>query len=323
MQSLAISRLSLTKVCVAQETQTSDTVLMVRPAAFGFHSEAARSNAFASASQDADVQLRAAREFEGLVNRLSSAGIEVLVLDDTPDPPKPDAVFPNNWVSFHADGTVALYPMATAARRPERNCATLVDLLEGSGFRVSRTLDLSDNEERGHFLEGTGSLILDRPRRHAFASRSPRTNPDVVAQFDADLGYSTHVFDAFDRSGQPIYHTNVLLSLGTGFAVLCNEVVADTDRDALIEKIGEGGRELIEVGYDQMCGFACNILELLSKSGDPVIAMSSTALNRFTPDQRKRLERHAALVDAPIPTIERVGGGSVRCMIADVHLPRR
>ena len=308
---------------MSRERQTSDTVLLVRPAAFGFHAEAATTNAFANASRGADTQLRASAEFDALARRLSDAGVHVLILEDQPRPAKPDALFPNNWVSFHSDGTIVLYPMATAARRLERNAAHLVDLLEAEGFEVERTIDLSSSEEQGRFLEGTGSLILDRPHRRAFANRSPRTHPEAIAEFDTRLGYSTLVFDAFDRSGQPIYHTNVLLSLGTRFAVLCSEIVSDESRPRLMERLRETERELIEVDYEQMRGFACNILEIRSNSGEPIVAMSSTALNSLKPQQRRQLERHATLVDVPIPTIERVGGGSVRCMIADVHLPVR
>ena len=199
------------------EGQTSGTVLMVRPASFGFHAEAADSNAFAHEGTDTSAVLR---EFDGAVEALDRAGIEVLVLDDTPKPPKPDAVFPNNWVSFHADGTMVLYPMATAARRLERDPDRLKSLLEARRFEVRRTVDLSFHERHGHFLEGTGSLVVDRARHRAFASRSPRTDATVIADFDDRLDYSTFIFDAHDRSRRPIYHTNVLLSFGSDFAGL-------------------------------------------------------------------------------------------------------
>ncbi len=299
------------------EAQTADAVLLVRPAAFGFHAEAAVSNAFASVSADAGVRAHAIRESERLARALGDAGVEVLLLDDRPDPGKPDAVFPNNWVSFHADGTMVLYPMATAARRLERDAHRLEQLL--GGFAIRRTVDLSRHELEGRFLEGTGSLILDRPRRRAFASLSARTDATVVADFDRELGYSTELFEAFDRSGRPIYHTNVLLSLGTNFAVLCTEAVAERQRARLVASLE---REVIDVSFDQMRQFACNILELRGRSG-PVIALSATALASFTPEQRRRLESFADLIPVAIPTIEAVGGGSVRCMIADVHLPRR
>jgi hypothetical protein len=304
------------------EHQSADAVLLVRPAAFGFHAEAAASNAFAVHSADAGVRAHAIRESDRLARRLDEAGVEVLVLDDRPDPGKPDAVFPNNWVTFHADGTMALFPMATERRRLERDTIAVSQLLAEHGFAIGRTIDLSPHERQGRFLEGTGSLILDRPRRRAFASRSARTHTEVVAAFDEALGYETHLFDAFDHAGRPIYHTNVLLSLGTGWAILCAEAVAEPDRNALKSAIRDSGRTLVEVGFEQMRGFACNILELRSRAGDPVIALSQSALQALPPDQRRALEGFATLADVRVPTIEAVGGGSVRCMIAEIHLPR-
>ena len=293
-------------------------MLLVRPAAFGFHAEAAQSNAFARAGSDSAVHQRALVEFDALAERLGRAGVELVVL---PDSPEPDALFPNNWVSFHADGTMVLYPMAAEARRRERQPEQLSSALAAAGFEVRRIVDLSPNERQGRFLEGTGSLVLDRPNRRAYANLSARTDPAVIAEFDAALGYDTFVFDAFDRSDRPIYHTNVLLSLGTGFVVLCTDVVAPQHRAPLAERIEASGRTLIEVDYDQLRQFACNLLELRG-SGGPVIALSSAALASFRPGQRRTLERFGDLVDAAIPTIEAVGGGSVRCMIAEIHLPR-
>jgi hypothetical protein len=303
------------------ETQSSGTVLMVRPRSFGFHADAAQSNAFANASQDAGVAERAAAEFEVLAQRLADAGVEVLALQDSPEPAKPDAIFPNNWVSFHADGTMVLYPMATAARRLERNPEALQALLERHGFHVSRVVDLSFHERNGQFLEGTGSLVLDRRGRRAFATPGPRTDAAVIADFDDRLGYSTLLFESRDRSGRPIYHTNVLMSFGAGFAVLCTDAVEDEFRELLKGEIEASDRVIIEVDYDQMRQFACNLIELHGPSG-PVIALSSTARNSFRPDQLRKLESFGELAEAEIPTIESVGGGSVRCMIADIHLPR-
>jgi hypothetical protein len=311
------------KRLVTSESQTSNSVLLVRPAAFGFHAEAAQSNAFATVPIDADVRTAALDEFEGLARRLSQARVNTLILDDTASPPKPDALFPNNWVSFHRDGTIVLYPMATEARRLERNLDGITALLTASGFAIRRVVDLTDHERFGRFLEGTGSLILDRPRRQAYASVSARTARDAIADFDDQLDYSTMVFEAADAGGQAIYHTNVLMSLGTRFAVLCVEAVAAGARSALIAEIEASGRTLIALDEQQMRSFACNIIELQNRDGDPVIALSSAALAAFTPDQRRLLEGFGELVDAPIPTIEAVGGGSVRCMIADIHLPRR
>ena len=227
---------------MSEDTQSSNSALLVRPSAFGFHAEAAQSNAFAHQGADTEVAILAQREFDRLVQQLEYAGVEVLVLDDSPKPPKPDAVFPNNWVSFHSDGTIVVYPMATEARRLERNTDGLISLLSSSGFDVRQVVDLSFHERNGHFLEGTGSLILDRAQRRAFASLSPRTDDHVIADFDDRLDYSTLIFDAHDRSGKPIYHTNVLMSFGSGFAVICTEAVAEGYRRILIDEIEAGGR---------------------------------------------------------------------------------
>ena len=309
------------KRVVNEEVQASGTVLMVRPASFGFHAEAAQSNAFANAAPDVDLNA-ALREFDGAVEALERAGVEVLLLDDSAEPEKPDAIFPNNWVSFHADGTVVTYPMATAARRLERNPDALVTLLLERGFDVRRVIDLAFHEQNGHFLEGTGSLVLDRPRRRAYANLSPRTDAVVIADFDDRLDYSTLLFEANDRAGRPIYHTNVVLSLGTRFAILCTDAVAPEFCELLVDEIEATGRTVVAVAYDQMRGFGCNVIELKGQGAKPVIALSSAARRSFTTGQLKQLETFGALVEADIPTIERVGGGSLRCMIADVHLPR-
>ena len=302
-----------------EEAQTSGTVLMVRPASFGFHAEAAESNVFAHGGADVSGALR---EFEAVVEALDNAGVEVLVLEDTPAPTKPDAVFPNNWVSFHADGAMVLYPMATEARRLEREPDRLKSMLSSSGFDVRRVIDLSFHEKHGHFLEGTGSLVIDRPQRRAYANLSPRTDAMVIADFDDRLDFSTLLFDAHDRSGRPIYHTNVAMSFGAKFAVLCTEAIASEYREILIGEIETGGRTLVEVEYDQMRNFACNLIELKGRAG-PVIALSSAARRSYRPEQLRVLERFGELVEADIPTIEAVGGGSLRCMVADVYLPRR
>jgi hypothetical protein len=302
------------------DNQASRSVLLVRAASFGFNSETATSNAFANAAGEnaADAALR---EFDAVAQRLSGAGVEVLVLEDAPDPPKPDAIFPNNWVSFHADGTMVLYPMESPTRQREREPERLTALLADHGFDIRRTVDLSHHERHGRFLEGTGSLVLDRPGRRAFANLSPRTDAHVIADFDDRMDYATLLFDARDRSGRPIYHTNVLLSLGTRFAVLCTEAVAEEYRTVLIDEIEATRRTVIEVDFEQLKSFACNLIELEGASG-PLIAISAAARASLRPDQLKHLESFGELLDVPIPTIERVGGGSIRCMIADIHLPR-
>jgi hypothetical protein len=304
------------------EPQSASAVLLVRPAAFGFNAEAAQSNVFAHASGDSEAARKALVEFDTLASRLADAGVEVLVLDDTPSPPKPDAVFPNNWFSTHADGTMVLYPMATAPRRLERRAEDVRALLERNGFELRSVVDLSGHEDRGRFLEGTGSLVLDRLLRRAYANLGPRTDPGVIAEFDRQMGYSTLVVDARDPGGRPIYHTNVFLGLGAGFAMLCLDAVAEQDRRELTETLKSSGRTIIELSFAQLRRFGCNVLELRSNEDEPVIALSVKALSNLKPDQVRALEKFGSLVAVDIPTIEAVGGGSVRCMIAEIHLPR-
>lgn len=303
------------------EAQSASSVLLVRPASFGFNAEAAESNVFARASADEGLQAKAAAEFDALARGLSNAGIKVLLLDDTTSPAKPDAVFPNNWFTTHADGTLVLYPMATAPRRLERRPDDVHDLVEKHGFQIRRVVDLASHEAEGRFLEGTGSLLLDRARHRAFASLSQRTHAEVIDDFDSQLGYSTFVFTAHDPGGRPIYHTNVLLSLGSSFAVLCPEAVAAEHCEALVAELENSGRTIIALSFAQLRRFGCNVLELQGKDG-PVIAMSAKALANLRPDQVTALEQFGEILAADIPTIEAVGGGSVRCMIAEIHLPR-
>ena len=305
------------------EAHSASAVLLVRPAAFGFNADAAESNVFAHESADPGLERKALAEFDTLADRLADGGVEVLILDDTASPPKPDAVFPNNWFTTHADGTMVLYPMATAPRRLERRAAEVRDLLEARGFDVRRIIDLTTHEHDERFLEGTGSLVLDRARRSAYANLSPRTDADVISEFDRQLGYSTLIVDARDPDGRPIYHTNVFLGLGSRFAMLCLDAVASLDRQRLVGDLEESRRTMVELSFAQLGCFGCNVLELQSSSGEPLIALSEKARSNLRPDQLRTLERFGNLIAVDIPTIEAVGGGSVRCMIAEIHLPRR
>jgi hypothetical protein len=304
------------------EAQTADAVLMIRPARFGANPETADSNRFQQAGAGPGDIAAALREFDGLVRRLGDAGVEVIVATDSPEPEKPDACFPNNWVSFHADGSVVLYPMMAPSRRAERRRDPVADV-ERAGFRVTRTFDLSGLEARGEYLEGTGSLVLDRRNRTAFACRSPRTTSAALAEFSAALGYRVVAFDALGPDARPAYHTNVLMAIGERFAVLCAAAIPDAARRAaVVAELKRAGREVIGIGVSEMQGFAGNLLALRARDGGPLIAMSDAALRALAAEARRRLERHGAIVAAPIPTIERLGGGSVRCMIAEVFLPR-
>jgi hypothetical protein len=295
---------------------------MVRPACFGTNPETAESNRFQHAETIADGAVLAVREFDGLVRKLTDAGVQVVVAEDPPEPAKPDACFPNNWVSFHADGTVVLYPMLAPSRRAERLPAHLA-VVEAAGFRIARTVDLSVLEAHGEFLEGTGSLVLDRVSRVAYACLSPRTTPAALAEFCAALGFRAVAFAALGPEGRAMYHTNVLMAVGEGFAVLCSAAIPDAARRAaVLAELAQSGHEVIEIDIEEMNHFAGNMLALRARDGGPRIAMSETAWQSLAPGKRRRLERHGDIVAAPIPTIEWEGGGSVRCMIAEIFLPR-
>jgi hypothetical protein len=307
---------------VGPEPQCANAVMMIRPARFGANPETAASNRFQRAGADADIAAIARREFDGLARALGDAGVAVHVVEDAPEPPKPDACFPNNWVSFHADGSVVLYPMMAPSRRAERRDKP-VDALRDAGFRIARTVDLSGWEAHGEFLEGTGSLVLDRCHRTAYACRSPRTTPAALADFGERLQYRVIAFDAAGPGGEPAYHTNVLMAIGDGFAVICAEAIRDAgERGQVLSGLAQAGHEPVEITRPEMHAFAGNLLALRAADGSQVIAMSDTAWQGLATPARHALERHGRIVTAPIPTIERHGGGSVRCMIAEVFLPR-
>jgi hypothetical protein len=299
---------------------------MVRPARFACNPQTAASNAFQhrpTPLAGQDLQAAALQEFDGLALALDRAGVEVLIAPDSDEPQKPDAIFPNNWVSFHRDGTVALYPMLAPNRRWERRDEVLEQVVRRGGFRVSRTVDLTHREAEEKFLEGTGSVVLDRVHRMAYACSSPRTDLDVLGEFAQLLDYDLMTFDATDSSGRAIYHTNVLLAIGTGFAVVCGASIANTaHRAAVFSKLRVTGHDIVDITQEQMAQFAANVLELATPAAK-LIALSTTALDSLSRAQRVILESHAALTPVSIPTIERVGGGGVRCMLAEIHLPKR
>jgi hypothetical protein len=306
--------------------QCAGAVLMIRPAAFDYNPETAVTNKMQRPDTATNAADRARSEFDGVVRALQSEGITVCAIADSAEPPKPDAVFPNNWVSFHEDGTVVLYPMQAATRRRERRREIIDAVVSELGFKVSRLLDLTHHEAEGRFLEGTGSLILDHVERVAYASLSPRTHPKVIEEWSREMGYETCVFEAFDRAGVPLYHTNVLMCVGARFAVIGTEAVAAADRGRLLEGLRASGREVIEIGQDEIAGFAGNMLELATWDealGDSrVLVMSEAARQSLSTDHFRRLSGCTdAVLAVPVPTIEKLGGGSVRCMIAEVFLP--
>ncbi len=307
------------------ESQCTHTVFMVRPVAFHANPLTMESNSFMSEDlelSNQQQQAAALQEFEGLVAALQQAGVNVLVFEDTRAPSTPDSVFPNNWVSFHADGTVVLYPMMAVNRRTERRMDIIEALSTNEGFKISRVVDLSGHEAEEKFLESTGSLVLDRPNRVAYACLSARTDLEVLGEFAQRLDYDIITFEALDRNGEPIYHTNVMMAQGDGFAVICAESIRSAEqRAAVLGKISELGHEIIEISFEQMESFAGNMLELENQSGGKVLAMSQRARDSLSQDQLAALQRHARIAAAPIDVIEDSAGGSVRCMLAEVFLP--
>ena len=311
-------------------SQIAPAVLMVEPAAFAYNLETAATNRFQSAAPIDRAGTRARSEWRGLAEALEAAGVRVCRVADTAIPAKPDAVFPNNWVSFHDDGTVVLYPMQASNRRLERRDAVVEAVERDLAFRTTRRVDLTHHEAAGRFLEGTGSLVLDHVARVAYACRSPRTDPAVAAEWAAAMGYALTLFDAATPDGTPVYHTNVLLWIGTDLAGVGAGWIAAADRDRVLAQLAATGRDIVELGTAELLAFAGNALELRTagsgtagghapmRSGS-VIALSATAVAALSDANRARLEGGVdRLIVAEIPTIERLGGGSVRCMLAEV-----
>jgi hypothetical protein len=296
---------------------------MVRPAAFGWNPQTAVSNLFQGPPPGCDLQSRALDEFDRLTDALLQAGVEVHALADRADPPCPDALFPNNWVSLHADGTAVLYPMLAPNRRLERRPELLAELANRGGFRVERLVDLTHHEIHGRFLEGTGSVVFDHVSRAAYACLSPRSDVEVLRELCVEIGYEPVVFDATGPAGAPVYHTNVMLAIGRKFVAVCADAVPAAQRGALLERLGAGGRHVETIDAAQMASFAGNLLELRSRADGSVLAVSRRGFESLAPAARERLASCVErLVAVPVPTIEDTGGGSVRCMLAEVFLPR-
>lgn len=294
---------------------------LVRPAAFGFNAETAATNRFqqADGTAPAAAATAARAEFDGLVAALRAAGLELAIAADTPDPPKPDAVFPNNWVSFHADGTVVIYPMRDPTRRAERREAVIDAVRDQLGFRETRRIDLSAEERRGRYLEGTGSLVLDAGARVAYACRSPRTDEALVREWCRLLDYEPFLFDAATADGTPVYHTNVVLWVGGQVAGVGLDWVPRAQQAPLCARLAAGGRTLLPLADAQLRQFAGNMLEVRGADGQRHLVMSASAAASLQAPQRATLRAAGALpLVAAVPTIERLGGGSVRCMLAEV-----
>ncbi|MBS1662397.1 MAG: amidinotransferase [Bacteroidetes bacterium] len=301
--------------------QTTSHLLMIRPVNFSFNAETAVNNAFQSAATE-DAQQRALQEFEGFVAILKENGVDVTVIDDTPDPYTPDSIFPNNWISFHEGGTICLYPMYAANRRKERKPGVLDQL--SRKFRIQNTLDFSGYEAQGLFLEGTGSMVLDRDQRIAYACLSPRTDKQVLLDFCEKMGYRPELFTAVDGKGQAIYHTNVVMCVADRYVVVCLDSVPDpVEHESLMRTIRNSGKEIVPITLSQMNQFAGNMLQVQSGKGEKLLVMSSQAYHSLNPEQVVRLTGYNRILHAQLTTIETNGGGSARCMLAEIHLEQR
>lgn len=302
---------------------------MVRPHSFRKNEETATNNHYqrdiAHASPEEIIE-RAQEEFDGLVDQLKAAGIEVVMFDEAEPHETPDALFPNNWISTHADGTVALYPMFAPNRRTERREDVPLVLEHQFGFDVRQIIDFTEFESHNKFLEGTGSIVLDRVNRKAYAALSDRTDARALEHFCDQLDFEPVAFQAFqtaDNQRLPIYHTNVMMSIGSGYAVVCLDCIdSDDERKQVVNAIAQDGLELIAITEEQVNQFAGNMLELTGDDG-PVLVMSASAYQSLVPEQIEKLQQHTTLLHAPLPTIETCGGGSARCMIAEIHLPKQ
>lgn len=307
------------------EPHLTGTILLVRPAAFGFNSETASTNAFqaapgADASHTAaEIAVRAQAEFDTFAEQLRAAGLRVIVFQDPGIPSTPDSLFPNNWVSFHPGGQAVLYPMYAPNRRAERRTAVF-DLLNAHGLPYPKVLDLSAaGETSGAFLEGTGSLVLDRARRIAYAAVSPRTHPATARIWADQLGYELFLFTAVDAAGAPIYHTNVLLSVGETVAIACFDALPDaSERAQLAERLAVGGPFVLGINHAQLQAFAGNMLQVRPISRAPLLVMSTRAWASLAPVQQAALQTGTEILTVLLETIERYGGGSARCMVAEV-----
>ena len=307
----------------------SNKILMIEPVAFGFNPETATNNYFQKESTQEDAQTQALAEFQNMVKLLRSKSIEVIVIQDTLEPHTPDSIFPNNWISFHEDGedgrTVVTYPMFAVNRRAERR-EDIIEYLYNRGFHASKRIDYSNFENNQIFLEGTGSVVLDRKHRQAYACLSPRTNRELFLRFCEDLRYKPIYFDALHLVGEemkPIYHTNVMMAMGSTYSVICLEsIVNQEQRERVVQELQMTDHEVIEITFEQMNRFAGNMLEVKTHHGTSYLCMSQSAYDVLSETQRMRLAQHVRPLVIPIPTIETLGGGSVRCMMAEVFSDR-
>lgn len=308
--------------------QTTNTILMIRPVNFRMNEQTAVNNYFQENPEmlQETINARAQQEFDAFVSKLRAAGIDVIAVDDTRDPDTPDSIFPNNWISFHQDGTVALYPMFAENRRLERR-EDILDLLEERGFVIDQIMDYTSAEEDEIFLEGTGSIILDRVNKKAYCALSPRADEELFIEFCEDFDFAPIIFNAYQTvAGKrlPIYHTNVMMCVADTFAVICLDTIDDKkERKFVVAQLQEDGKEIIEISEDQMQHFAGNMLQVQAQNGTRYLVMSEAAYKSLTPAQVQAIEKHCPILYSALETIETCGGGSARCMMAEVFLPKK
>ena len=303
--------------------QITDSILMVRPANFGFNEQTAENNAFQTNDQSlssADISQKAIEEFDNFVTLLRSNGIQVVVANDTDSPVKPDAIFPNNWITFHDDASIVTYPMNAPVRRLERSEAIINQIKQE--FSIKNRHALENSESENIFLEGTGSMIIDRPNQIVYACIGPRTDEQLLDKFCELYDYQAVTFKAVDGNGQDIYHTNVLMALGEEFVVICLDTITDLDdRNNVIEILESTEKEIIEISLEQMMAFAGNMLQVKNNEGKTFLVMSEQAFKSLDSDQIEQIEQYTTPLPVPIYTIEKYGGGSARCMMAEIFLP--
>ena len=306
--------------------QTTSCILMVSPDSFGYNIQTAGSNSFQNKPEfDPDtLRKKALEEFKGMTKKLTGAGVDILVLSNDTEYDVPDAVFPNNWFATYEDGTVMLFPMLSENRRLERSKDTITEVMESSGFSIKRFIDYSEYERQGLILEGTGSLVLDRKNNAVYAIESERTNSVLFERYCDEMKIPSGnriFFHANDENGNPIYHTNVIMSVGDGFAVICSECIEPGERSEVLTKLRYSGLEVIDITYSQLKNFCGNILNVKNVQGESIIVLSASAMWNFEDHQIAALQKYGRLVEVNINTIESVGGGSARCMMAEIFLP--
>lgn len=308
--------------------QITNSILMIRPVQFRMNEQTAVNNYYQKTIEhltpDA-VNALAVEEFDVFVQKLQAAGIQVVVVDDTKEFDTPDSIFPNNWISFHQNGTIALYPMFAENRRFERK-ESVVEAVEEKGFFIRHVVDYTEAEQENLFLEGTGSIILDREYQKAYCALSPRADEQLFIEFCEDFDFFPVIFSAYQTVNQKrekIYHTNVMMCIGTTFAVICLDSIDDKkERKNVINHLKKDNKDIIEITEDQVNQFAGNMLQLLGKNNTPFLIMSQSAFDSLRADQLSKLEKHTKIISSSLQTIEACGGGSARCMMAEIFLPK-